>query len=140
MLDSENMRPDRTTRWLAALLLLLAVALAVLATLQYRWIGEVSRAEEERMRGSLDAASRRFADDLNRELGRVMGTFPPPPPDRDASMALAHHYDEWVSQDGDPQIYTSDGSGNTFVLDPKTMEKKRSMESSGGGILYTVQP
>jgi len=45
-----------------------------------------------------------------------------------------------ISQDSDPQIYTSDGSGNTFVLDPKTMEKKRSMESSGGGILYTVQP
>jgi methylamine dehydrogenase heavy chain len=45
-----------------------------------------------------------------------------------------------VSQDSDPQIYTSDGSGNTFVLDPKTMEKKRSMDNSGGGILYTVQP
>jgi len=44
-----------------------------------------------------------------------------------------------VSQDSDPQIYTSDGSGNTFVLDPKTMEKKRSMDNSGGGILYTVQ-
>src|SRR5437762_1212135 len=98
------MRPDRTTRWLAALLLLLAGALAVLATLQYRWIAEISRAEEERMRGSLEAASRRFADDFNRELGRVMGTFPPPPPDRDAAMALAHHYDEWVSQDGDPHL------------------------------------
>jgi methylamine dehydrogenase heavy chain len=44
-----------------------------------------------------------------------------------------------VSQDSDLQIYTSDGSGNTFVLDPKTMEKKRSMDNSGGGILYTVQ-
>ena len=56
------------------------------------------------MRGSLEAASRRFADDFNRELGRVMGTFPPPPPDRDAAMALAHHYDEWISQDGDPHL------------------------------------
>ena len=45
-----------------------------------------------------------------------------------------------VSQDSDPQLYTSDGSGNTFVLDAKTMEKKRSMDNSGGGILYTVQP
>jgi len=45
-----------------------------------------------------------------------------------------------VRQDNDPQIYASDGSGNTFVLDPQTMEKKQKMENSGGGILYTVQP
>jgi len=45
-----------------------------------------------------------------------------------------------ISQDANPQLYASDGSGNTFVLDPQTMEKKRSWDSSGGGILYTVQP
>jgi methylamine dehydrogenase heavy chain len=45
-----------------------------------------------------------------------------------------------VSQDANPQLYASDGSGNTFVLDPQTMEKKRSWDNSGGGILYTVQP
>jgi methylamine dehydrogenase heavy chain len=45
-----------------------------------------------------------------------------------------------VSQDSNPQLYASDGSGNTFVLDPQTMEKKRSWDNSGGGILYTVQP
>jgi methylamine dehydrogenase heavy chain len=45
-----------------------------------------------------------------------------------------------ISQDANPQLYASDGSGNTFVLDPQTMEKKRSWDNSGGGILYTVQP
>ncbi len=45
-----------------------------------------------------------------------------------------------VSQDSDPQVYASDGSGNTYVLDAQTLEKKRSMDNSGGGILYTVQP
>ena len=45
-----------------------------------------------------------------------------------------------VSQDADPQVYASDGSGNTYVLDAQTLEKKRSMDNSGGGILYTVQP
>jgi methylamine dehydrogenase heavy chain len=44
-----------------------------------------------------------------------------------------------VSQDSDPQVYASDGNGNTFVLDAQTLEKKRSMDNSGGGILYTVQ-
>ena len=45
-----------------------------------------------------------------------------------------------VSQDGAPQVYVSDGSGNTFVLDAQTLEKKQKMENSGGGILYTVEP
>ena len=45
-----------------------------------------------------------------------------------------------VSQDGEPQVYVSDGSGNTFVLDAQTLEKKQKMDNSGGGILYTVQP
>ena len=45
-----------------------------------------------------------------------------------------------VSQDNDPQVYASDGSGNTFVLDAQTLEKKHSWDNSGGGILYTVRP
>jgi methylamine dehydrogenase heavy chain len=45
-----------------------------------------------------------------------------------------------VSQDSAPQVYASDGSGNTFVLDSQTLEKKQKMENSGGGILYAVQP
>jgi methylamine dehydrogenase heavy chain len=45
-----------------------------------------------------------------------------------------------VSQDANPQVYASDGSGNTYVLDAQTLQKIRSMDNSGGGILYTVQP
>ena len=45
-----------------------------------------------------------------------------------------------VSQDADPLVFASDGNGNTFVLDAQTLEKKRMIENSGGGILYTVQP
>ena len=45
-----------------------------------------------------------------------------------------------VSQDANPQVYVSDGAGNTHVLDAQTLQKIRSMDNSGGGILYTVQP
>jgi methylamine dehydrogenase heavy chain len=45
-----------------------------------------------------------------------------------------------VSQDANPQLYASDGAGNTYVLNAETLEKVRSMDNSGGGILYTVQP
>jgi len=45
-----------------------------------------------------------------------------------------------VSQDSNFQVYASDGSGNTYVLDAETLDKKQKMENSGGGILYTMQP
>jgi methylamine dehydrogenase heavy chain len=45
-----------------------------------------------------------------------------------------------VSQDAAPLVFVSDGSGNTMVLDSQTFEKKRTIENSGGGILYAVQP
>jgi methylamine dehydrogenase heavy chain len=45
-----------------------------------------------------------------------------------------------VSQDANPQVYASDGAGNTYVLDAQTLQKIRSMDNSGGGILYTVGP
>jgi methylamine dehydrogenase heavy chain len=45
-----------------------------------------------------------------------------------------------VSQDNAPLVFVSDGSGNTIVLDSQTFEKKRTMENSGGGLLYAVEP
>ena len=45
-----------------------------------------------------------------------------------------------ISQDASPLVFVSDGSGNTFVLDSTTFEKKRMMDNSGGGILYVMQP
>ena len=66
------MRPRRFARLLpfavAAVLLLL---LAVLATLQYRWIGELSAMERRRMDENLRVGANRIADDLNLEVTRV---------------------------------------------------------------------
>lgn len=49
----------------------LVVLLGVLAALQYRWLGQVSAAERERMQGTLSAGAARFTQDFDRELGRV---------------------------------------------------------------------
>ncbi|MEA2695124.1 MAG: two-component system, OmpR family, phosphate regulon sensor histidine kinase PhoR [Acidobacteriota bacterium] len=62
-------RPSRTT--LAAVVL--ALLLSLLAVLQYRWIGEVSRAERER----LGAAPDHFAEEFDRELTRAFLSFQP---------------------------------------------------------------
>lgn len=54
---------------------LLAVLLALVATLQYRWTGELGRAAEERARAGLDRAAAAFAADLDRELARLLFHF-----------------------------------------------------------------
>lgn len=50
---------------------LLVGLVAVLATMQYRWLGKVSEAEREQLRRSLDQRAREFADDLDGEISRV---------------------------------------------------------------------
>ncbi len=54
----------------------LAILLPLLAILQYRWIGEVSQAERERLRAAPD----HFAEDFDRELTRAFLSFQPGPP------------------------------------------------------------
>src|SRR5206468_11894465 len=45
--------------------------IALLATLQYRWLGRISDAERERMRASLNARASEFAQDFDRELTQI---------------------------------------------------------------------
>ena len=57
---------------LVAVMLLL---LALLATLQYRWLGQVSQGERERMQASLRTGAARFSQDFNREIVRAYLSF-----------------------------------------------------------------
>jgi signal transduction histidine kinase len=61
--------------WITAALL--AALLVILAVLQYRWIGEVSRAERQRLQTALEASGAHFADDLGHEVSRVFSAFQP---------------------------------------------------------------
>lgn len=56
-------------------LLLLAVVLGVLATLQFRWVDRVTAAERERMRANLDFAARELARHLSNEIHDVFEMF-----------------------------------------------------------------
>lgn len=49
--------------------------LALLATLQYRWLGQVSAGERERMQASVSAGAARFSQDFNREITRAYLSF-----------------------------------------------------------------
>ena len=59
----------------------LFTALIVLAVLQYRWIGQVSEADADRLRQGLRTSVNRFSDDFNSEIERlvqVVGRGPNP--------------------------------------------------------------
>lgn len=66
--------PRRPTLWIAVGTALLAL-LPLLALLQYRWIGEVSQAERERMQANLRTATTQFSQEFNQELTRACVAF-----------------------------------------------------------------
>src|SRR6185295_2641973 len=61
--------------WTVLLVGALFALLALLAVLQYRWLGEVSQGERERMQANLQVAATHFTEDIDRELTRAYLTF-----------------------------------------------------------------
>ncbi|HEY0429326.1 MAG TPA: HAMP domain-containing sensor histidine kinase [Pyrinomonadaceae bacterium] len=49
--------------------------LVLLATLQYQWLGQISRAESERLERNLQTDTNRFAEDFNREIQNAYFNF-----------------------------------------------------------------
>ncbi|HEX8650563.1 MAG TPA: HAMP domain-containing sensor histidine kinase [Pyrinomonadaceae bacterium] len=76
----------------------LVALLTLLATLQYRWLGQVSQGERERMQQSLRAGSSRFGQDFNREITRAFLNFQleKASPTEHAGAAYAERYDNWM--------------------------------------------
>src|SRR5947207_1115772 len=87
--------------WLFLSAAVLVVALAVLATLQVRWVNDLSAADEQRQRGELDFAARRLADDVTRECMRVHDAFDQAPRD---PADLVHRYEEWSATAREPRL------------------------------------
>src|SRR5262245_51356442 len=79
----------------------LLALLLVLAWLQYRWTGELSRAEAERLRSGLRSSLARFDGELDFELARVLRAFsmrfPSELPEAIEEFRRESHYPEIVS-------------------------------------------
>src|SRR5256885_16404838 len=110
--------------WLFLSAAVLVVALAVLATLQVRWINDLSAADEQRQRGELDFAARRLADDVTRECMRVHDTFDQAPSDPEQ---LVHRYEQWKADAREPalietiyQVENDDGAIELSRLDTQS--------------------
>jgi len=63
------------TRWPLAIAAALLALLAILATMQYRWLGDVSEAERGRLRAGVRARATEFGDDVDRVVTGVFTTF-----------------------------------------------------------------
>ena len=76
----------------------LLVLVAALATLQYRWVGQVSEAERAQLGESLDRRVQELAEDFDRELSRAFRVFQPVDALSTPMQAepFARRYDEWL--------------------------------------------
>src|SRR5688572_11831810 len=103
-------RPSGLTLLSAALLVLLPT----LAVLQYRWVGQVSVAERERMQRNLRNAAVQFRDAFDAEVGRAFGALQVGANTaRDGfSEQYSDRYEAWVATAEWPEIVA-----NVFVVD-----------------------
>ena len=85
---------------------ILLVLLPALAVLQYRWVGQVSNAERERMQHNLRNAASQFRDAFDIEIGRALSNLQVGPVTaRDgASEQYADRYDAWVDTAEHPRL------------------------------------
>jgi len=84
-----------------------ALALAALAALEFRWIGEARDAERQRIESYLDASMSRFHEDLRGELVRVAGAFGGDPeisPANDWESYYRRKYETWVGVNRGPGL------------------------------------
>ncbi len=87
----------RRVSWQPLVGVVLLALLATLATLQYRWLGEVSQAERERMRASLRTRASEFAQEFDAELTRTYLAFHVDGDrlDADGAATLSDAYARW---------------------------------------------
>ena len=99
----------------------LLVLVVALGALQYRWVGQVSEAEREQLKQSLDRRAGEFADDFDREIGRAYQTFRLAPGfTTTAPERFAQQYDEWLGAARFPGMlkaaYLAAQDGNRLAL------------------------
>ncbi|HJX28401.1 MAG TPA: hypothetical protein VJ885_10840, partial [Thermoanaerobaculia bacterium] len=70
-------RPEIERFLLPAVVASLTILLAILAVLQYRWIGEIGQAERQRLQAGLEAAADRTVAEVDREITRAWLSFQP---------------------------------------------------------------
>jgi signal transduction histidine kinase len=95
-MDVDRNRQNARLSWL--FVGVLAALCATLGVLQYRWIGEVGRAEHERLRGGLHLSLQRLSQEFNTEIGAAGAALLPGPfwdEEAESEKAYAIRYAKW---------------------------------------------
>jgi signal transduction histidine kinase len=80
------------------------ILLPLLAVLQYRWIGEVSAAERNRLESSLRIASDRFASDFDAEFSRLANSFQIRDGFPENAAPVLERYQTWSEGEAYPRL------------------------------------
>ena len=81
-------------------------SIALLGTLQYRWLGQVSAAERERMKSNVAGRATGFAQDFDREITRAYVTFQLDTLHQGANLArqMSERYERWHATSRYPRL------------------------------------
>jgi signal transduction histidine kinase len=115
---------------------LLLGLLAVLATLQYRWLGQISDGERVRLQERLQTDTDRFAEDFNREIQNVYHSFQLNPDSISAPdwSEFNGRFDGWQTKTKYPnlikEIYLAQSTENSSLLIYN--KKRRVFEQEAG--------
>ncbi len=88
------------------MVVVLVLLLAVLATLQYRWIAQLSEAERSRLQTSLHRATMNLCEDFDREITSAFAAFniEKPADEEDLSRLLGERLQQWRSTAAWPEL------------------------------------
>src|SRR5258708_15599864 len=95
-MDVDRNRQNARLSWL--FVGVLAALCATLGVLKYRWIGEVGRAEHERLRAGLHLSLQRLSQEFNAEIGAAGAALLPGPfwdDEAESEKAYAIRYAKW---------------------------------------------
>jgi signal transduction histidine kinase len=124
--------------WQLAVATILLVLLAMLATLQYRWLGAVSDAERERMRAGLRSRTSELAREFDAELARIYVAFHVDNDslDRDPRVTLRDAYQSWRSSATDADLLRA-----VFLVEQRSGQAAKALRrlDVGGGVLVPAE-
>src|SRR5260370_28759767 len=81
---------------------------ATLGVIQYRWIGEVSRAEHDRLRGRLQLSLQRLSQDFNASISAACSALVPdaaPADEAEIEKAYATRYARWRQSSSETGLF-----------------------------------
>ncbi|MGE0129887.1 MAG: sensor histidine kinase [Blastocatellales bacterium] len=99
----------RKPSFMLLLVIALLALLPLLAILQYRWLGQVSEGERERMKSNLNASARQFCQDFDNEMISIYLLFQPafaPFQNQDSKSQddFAARYKQWRETAAHPKL------------------------------------